>query len=112
MTTRNALNVTHVEGFNGHLTILLHSLRTYLLIRAVVSRGGGWGAGGLKPPPPQFLAEQLTLSQPGWTDYARHSTTSPLGFSDLATDLIANLPYPAKVCQMKKQNLSLQKTLS
>ena len=31
MTTRNALNVTHVEGFNGHLTILLHSLRTYLL---------------------------------------------------------------------------------
>ena len=32
MTTRNALNVTHVEGFNGHLTILLHSLRTYLLI--------------------------------------------------------------------------------
>ena len=28
MTTRNALNVTHVEGFNGHLTILL---RTYLV---------------------------------------------------------------------------------
>ena len=34
MTTRNALNVTHVEGFNGHLTILLHSLRTYLLTRS------------------------------------------------------------------------------
>ena len=53
--------------------------------RAVASGGGGWGA---KAPPPQFLAEQLTLSQPGG-QYAHHSTTSPLpGFSDLATALI------------------------
>ena len=26
---------------------------------------------------PQFLAEQLTLYQPGGVDYAHHSTTSP-----------------------------------
>ena len=38
MTTRNALNVTHVEGFNGHLTILLHSLRTYLLTYTIDPR--------------------------------------------------------------------------
>ena len=41
----------------------------------------------------QFLAKQLTLSQPGGTDYAHHSTMSPPGFSDLATglDLIQKL---------------------
>ena len=46
------------------------------------SQEGGWGAVA-----PQFLAEQLTLSQPGGADYAHHSTTSPPGFSDLATSL-------------------------
>ena len=35
----------------------------------------------------QFLEEQLTLSQTGGADYAHHSTTSPPGFSDLATAL-------------------------
>ena len=44
----------------------------------------GWG-GGLQPP--QYLTDQLTLSQPGGADYARHSTNSPPGFSDLATGL-------------------------
>ena len=43
---------------------------------------GGWGAIA-----PQFLAKQLTLSQPGGADYTHHSTTSPPGFSDLATGL-------------------------
>ena len=43
---------------------------------------GAWGALA-----PQFLAEQLTLSQPGGADYARHSPTSPPGFSDLVTAL-------------------------
>ena len=33
------------------------------------------GLGGLQPP--QFLTDQLTLSQPGGADYAHHSTTSP-----------------------------------
>ena len=35
----------------------------------------------------QGLTDQLTLSQPGGADYAHHSTTSPPGFSDLATAL-------------------------
>ena len=34
------------------------------------------GAGGAVAP--QFLAEQLTLSQPGGADYAHHSTTGCL----------------------------------
>ena len=43
-------------------------------------------------PSSKFLAEQLTLSQPGvrGADYAHHSITSPhppTGFSDLATAL-------------------------
>ena len=33
------------------------------------------GAGGALAP--QFLAKQLTLSQPGGTDYAHHSIISP-----------------------------------
>ena len=37
---------------------------------------------------PQFLAQQLTLSQRGGADYAHHSTTNPPGFSDLATALL------------------------
>ena len=37
--------------------------------------------------PHQVLAATLTLSQPGGADYAHHSTTSPPGFSDLATAL-------------------------
>ena len=36
---------------------------------------------------PQFLTDQLNLSQPGGADYAHHSTTSPPKFSDLATGL-------------------------
>ena len=35
----------------------------------------------------KFLTDQLTLSQLGGADYAHHSTTSPPGFSDLATGL-------------------------
>ena len=36
----------------------------------------GGGAGGAEAPP-QYLTDQLTLSQPGGADYARHSTNSP-----------------------------------
>ena len=42
------------------------------------------------PWPPPILSNQLTLSQPGWADYAHHSTKCPPGFSDLATALAAN----------------------
>ena len=48
-------------------------------------RGGRGAAGGLSP---QSLAEQLTPSQPGGTDYDHHSSKSPPGFSDLATALL------------------------
>ena len=36
---------------------------------------------------PQILADQLTLSQPGGTDYAHLITTGTPGFSDLPTAL-------------------------
>ena len=36
---------------------------------------------------PQILADQLTLSQPGGTDYAHLITTGTTGFSDLPTAL-------------------------
>ena len=44
------------------------------------------GGGGMptSAPPLQFLADQLTLYQPGHrADYAHHITTCPLGFSAL-----------------------------
>ena len=36
---------------------------------------------------PQILADQLTLSQPGGTDYAHHINTGTPEFSDLPTAL-------------------------
>ena len=49
--------------------------------RAVVIGGRGcWGHAPL-----QILADQLTLTQPGKTDYSNHSTTWPPWFSDLPT---------------------------
>ena len=64
-----------------------------------------WGLGVAVAP--QFLAEQLTLSQPGGADYAHHSITSPHGFSDLATAL--QLPTPSK--SMTCMNDELPKAL-
>ena len=52
-----------------------------IIYQARRKRGAGGGV------TPQFLAEQLTLSQPGGADYVYHSTTSPPGFADLATAL-------------------------
>ena len=52
-------------------------------IEASLSPAGGLG--GLYPP--QFLAKQLTLSQPGGTDYVHRITTCTPGFSDLPMDL-------------------------
>ena len=39
---------------------------------------------------PQYLADQLTLSRPGGDTLSPPSTTSPSGFSDLATALHLN----------------------
>ena len=52
------------------------------MFRAVAREGLG---GGLQPP--QFMTDQLTLSQPGGGTLSPPSTTSPTGFSDLATAL-------------------------
>ena len=41
----------------------------------------------------QILADQLTLFQPGGTDYAHLITTGTLGFSDLPTALVLMLTY-------------------
>ena len=45
------------------------------------------GAGELEPPPPRNLADQLTLLEPGWADFAPHTTVSPHGFKKLSTPL-------------------------
>ena len=42
---------------------------------------------GLKPPAPQFLADQLTLSQPGGNRLCPPNNTGTPGFSDLPTAL-------------------------
>ena len=57
----------------------------YVDVYAGLSPGGGMR--GASAPPPQFLTDQLTPSQPGGADYAHHSTTSSPKFSDLATGL-------------------------
>ena len=67
-------------------TILCHFFDAFwyyfLYVQQACRKRGGLGALG-----PQFLAKQLTLSQPGGTNYAHHSTMSPSRFSDLATGL-------------------------
>ena len=50
---------------------------------------------------PQILADQLTLAQPGGTDYAHQITSGTPGFSDLPTTLQSIeliCKYLAKVC--------------
>ena len=45
----------------------------------------GQGGGGDRIS--QNLADQLTLFEPGWADFASHTTASPLGFKKLSTPL-------------------------
>ena len=56
-----------------------------LLSPGVPGMPGVPGVPGLPGLPchPQILADQLTLSQPGWADYAHHNTTDTPGFLDL-----------------------------
>ena len=58
-----------------------HLISGYQNTLRAVARGGG----GLQPS--QFLANQLSLSRPGGGTLFPPSTTSPPGFSDLATAL-------------------------
>ena len=66
-------------------------LSNYILAKGAGPSPGGGGLGELQPPPPQFLTDQLILSQPGVADYARHSTTSTPKFSDLTTGLVEHI---------------------
>ena len=50
-----------------------------LCITRGVARGGGQGA--------RNLADQLTLFEPGWAEFAPHTTSSPTGFKKLSTPL-------------------------
>ena len=68
--------------------------------------GGAWGASS---PPPQFLTDQLTLSQPGGADYAHHSTTRPPKFSDLATGLVTHLSTQTNGVDKKITHLDVLK---
>ena len=56
-----------------------------LAIQVTSGMHQGEGQGGQLPP--QILADQLTLSQPGGADYAHHSTTCPPGFLTLGASL-------------------------
>ena len=51
-----------------------------------VARGGAGGARA-----PSNLADQLTLFEPGWADFAPHAAASPPGFKKLSTSLIFNV---------------------
>ena len=54
-----------------------------MTLRAVASGGAGGACASV------FLADQLTLSQPGGEHYVHHITTCPpSGFSNLATALL------------------------
>ena len=62
------------------------------------------GPGG--PEPPRILADQLTLFEPGWADFAPHNTVSPPGFKKLSTPLSLLLMCNLKGCQTKGQLIS------
>ena len=49
--------------------------------------------------PPQILADQLTLSQPGGADYAHHSITCPPGCLTLAASLESIYCSKLSFCQ-------------
>ena len=82
-------------------------------IRAVASGGLG------KPPPPAVFGQIVNpISTRGGADYAHHSTTSPPGFSDLATALLltvglttatkreGNLPFLTMIFHVSKGDFS------
>ena len=75
--------LTYVDKKECSFQIFLNEMLWFgLYLNSGLSQVGGWGV-----PPTQFLADQLTLSQPGGADYTHHITTCHPGFSDLATAL-------------------------
>ena len=61
---------------------LFKKLKNSVMRLRPVASGGARG-----PVPPQFLADQLTLSQPGGAHYAHHITASIPGFENPAAAL-------------------------
>ena len=61
------------------LTLRTFLPRGFFTFLVAVAHGVPWH--------PQILADQLTLSQPGGTDYAQQITTGTPGLSDLPTAL-------------------------
>ena len=57
------------------MIVLCEKATDFFLVAFALQGRRKWGTGGLAHPPLQFLAKQLTLSQPGGADYAHHSTT-------------------------------------
>ena len=72
-------------------------------VKHCVTYIAGLSQGGLQPP--QFLADQLTLSQPGGAHYPHPVLQAPPGFSDLATALKHIL------CTENKQQLQFSNPL-
>ena len=80
---------TLVTGADWMKTQLLNSwaLKSFAILHSLFagpSQGGDFGV--FSPPPPMFGRIVNPISTRG-ADYAHHSTTSPLNFSDLATAL-------------------------
>ena len=72
-------------------TLLFHCLGKLAEIRHVLSRFfviycRGVTRGG--PEPPRNLADQLTLYEVGWSDFAPHTTASPPGFKKLSAPCV------------------------
>ena len=59
----------------GAPSVLKESKQWHLLL--LTTRGVARGGPGEPEPPPRNLADQLTLLEPGWADFAPHTTASP-----------------------------------
>ena len=59
----------------------------------------------------QILADQLTLYQPGGTDYAHLITTGTPRFSDLQTSLVLNIKNIAKYSKVSERLFLYSTTL-
>ena len=69
----------YLANETGSIDLAIGRAISLYVLRPVASAG----AEGALAPPSQFLAEQLTLSQPEGADGTHHSTTSPPDFQTL-----------------------------
>ena len=97
--------ILHIEG--ECRSFAKHILHTMKLHSAGLSSLGVPGV----PWHTQILADQLTLFQPGGTDYAHLITTGTPGFSDLPTALHRFLKFPAWLAQIDIFHIYLNHTI-